>query len=68
MHENRLRDLVQFQMRKEILTLLKKKGKGRERIGEREMGEAHSALGVKQTHPALTGTACTIFSFPSLSR
>ncbi len=26
MHENRLRDLVQFQMRKEILTLLKKKG------------------------------------------
>lgn len=33
MHENRLRDLVQFQMRKEILTLLKKE---RERKGGKE--------------------------------
>lgn len=33
MHENRLRDLVQFQMRKEILDLLRKE---REKKGEKE--------------------------------
>ncbi len=69
MHENQLRDLVLFQIRKEILTLLRRRKRKREgknrRLRERKE-KAHSALGVKLTHPALTGTACTISSFPSL--